>query len=70
MARSVRVTPSEYVSQRELARLVEKMNRAKSDLRELVKLWRWRQRNCLTMDPEAWSVCADELERYLDHGEK
>ncbi len=37
MAGSARPTVSEYMSYRNLTRLIEKTNRAKSDLRDLVK---------------------------------
>ncbi len=67
MALSTRLTASEYISQREAARLVQKMNRAKSDLRDLVKKWR-RTRTELAGLPEgeAYQACADDLERWLD----
>ncbi len=70
MARSARPTVSEYVSsldprdlvgQRELARLVEKANRAKSDLRDLVK-----KRRCTRIElaryaeGDAYQACADD----------
>ncbi len=67
MARSARPTVIEYVSQREAARLVGRMNRAKSELRDLVKKWRRRERVYADL-PEAviYMICADDLERWLD----
>ncbi len=64
------------MGRRELARLVAKTNRAKSDLRDLVRKWRRHQAESATPDREIWKACADDApskdgeERWLDHGEK
>ncbi len=71
MKGSARPTVIEYVSQKETARLVETMNRAKTDLRDLVKKWR-RSQDVLLNTPEGdvYRECADDLERWLDHGQE
>ncbi len=59
----------DLVGQRDLARLIEKTNRAKSDLRDLVKKWRRAQASGATPNREIWRACADDLERWLNGGE-
>lgn len=67
MARSIQLRPSEVISQREAARLAEKLNRAKGDLRELIKLWRSMEKAREdTSDALIWKKCADQLEHWME----
>ncbi len=67
----------DLVGQRELVRLVAKTNRAKSDLRDLVKKWRCTRIELAGYaEGGAYQACADDApssdgdERWLDDGKE